>query len=216
MADLSRFPRLPLIGLPTPIEPLEGLSRHLGSALSGVRLLVKRDDLAGFGGGGNKLRKLEFLLGAARREGADTVITVGALQSNHARLTAAAAARSGFACELVLTRTVKREDADYTGSGNRFLDDLFGARVHVLPGEADALAAAEERATRLREQGRRVYVFPSGGSSAVGCLGYAACADEILRQADAMGLALANIVVPNGSSGTIVLKNSGVAAVVVR
>ncbi|MDR7038188.1 D-cysteine desulfhydrase [Methylobacterium sp. BE186] len=208
MPGPDRFPRLGLVGLPSPIEPLPGLARDLGEAVRGVRLLVKRDDLAGFGLGGNKLRKLEYLLGAARAEGADTVITVGALQSNHARLTAAAAARSGFACELFLTRTVERHDPEYTGNGNRFLDELFGAHVHELPGGADSLAAAEERADALRRAGRRVYVFPSGGSSPVGCLGYAACAAEILEQAAAMGLSLANIVVPNGSSGT----HAGLAA----
>lgn len=212
MPDLARFPRLPLLGLPTPIEPLAGLSRHLGEALRGVRLYVKRDDLAGFGGGGNKLRKLEFLLGAARAEGADTVITVGALQSNHARLTAAAAARSGLACELVLTRTVPRADADYTGNGNRFLDALFGARVHEIPGEADALGAAEARADELRAAGRGVYVFPSGGSSPVGCLGYAACAREILDQANAMDVRFANILAANGSGGTHAGLAAGLAA----
>jgi len=206
--DLSRFPRLPLLDLPSPIEPLDGLTRHLGGALDGVRLFVKRDDLARFGLGGNKLRKLEFLLGAARAEGADTVITVGAIQSNHARLTAAAAARSGFACELFLTRSVPRSTDAYTSSGNRLLDDVFGASVHELPAEADSLGQAEARAEELRAAGRRVYVFPSGGSSPVGCLGYAACAAEILTQAEAMGLDLAQIVVPNGSCGT----HAGLAA----
>lgn len=210
--DLARFPRLPLLGLPTPIEPLAGLTRHLGAALNGVRLYVKRDDLAGFGGGGNKLRKLEFLLGAARAEGADTAITVGALQSNHARLTAAASARSGLACELFLTRSVPREQEAYRRNGNRLLDDLFGARVHELPGEADNLAAARERAEALREEGRRAYVFPAGGSSPVGCLGYAACAAEIAGQAEAMGLDLARIVVPNGSAGTHAGLAAGLAA----
>ena len=134
MLDLARFPRLPLLTLPTPIEPLDGLARHLGEALNGVRIFVKRDDVAGIGLGGNKLRKLEYLLGAARAEGADTVVTVGAIQSNHARLTAAAAAQAGLACELFLTRSVPRQDPDYTGNGNRLLDDLFGATVHELPG----------------------------------------------------------------------------------
>lgn len=206
--DLSRFPRLPLLDLPSPIEPLDGLARHLGAALNGVRLFAKRDDLARFGLGGNKLRKLEFLLGAARAEGADTVITVGAIQSNHARLTAAAAARSGFACELFLTRSVPRSTDAYAQSGNRLLDDVFGATVHELPAEAASLALAEARAEDLRAAGRRVYVFPSGGSSPVGCLGYAACAAEILAQTESMGLALTQIVVPNGSCGT----HAGLAA----
>ena len=206
--DLARFPRIPMLAAPTPIEPLERLSRHLGAALGGVRLFAKRDDVAGVGGGGNKLRKLEYLLGAARAEGADTVITVGALQSNHARLTAAAAARCGFACELFLTRSVPRTDADYTRNGNRMLDDLFGATVHERPAEADALAEAQARAADLRARGRGVYVFPSGGSSPTGCLAYAACAAEILDQADALGFDPAAIVTANGSGGT----HAGLAA----
>ncbi|WP_375454510.1 D-cysteine desulfhydrase family protein [uncultured Methylobacterium sp.] len=204
----DRFPRLALLDRPTPIQPLPRLSAALGEALNGVRLFVKRDDLAAVGGGGNKLRKLEFLLGAARAEGADMVVTVGALQSNHARLTAAAAAREGFACELFLTKSVPRTDVAYTGNGNRFLDDLFGARVHELPGDADSLSAAEARAGVLRAQGRRVYVFPSGGSSPVGCLGYAACAAEILAQSTAMGEDFTRILVANGSAGT----HAGLAA----
>ena len=199
---LTRFPRVALLDGPSPIRSLDRLSTHLGRELNGVRLFVKRDDVGPVGLGGNKLRKLEFLLGQALAERADTVITVGALQSNHARLTAAAAARMGLACELFLTRSVAREDADYTGNGNRLLQDLFGARVHLLPGEADSLAAAEARADMLRGEGRRVYVFPSGGSSPLGCLGYVACATEILEQSSNLGLSFARIVVPNGSSGT--------------
>ncbi|TXM64838.1 D-cysteine desulfhydrase family protein [Methylobacterium sp. WL120] len=206
--DLDRFPRLALVPHPTPIQPLNGLSSALGAALNGVRLFMKRDDIAYVGGGGNKLRKLEFLLGTARSDGADTVITVGALQSNHARLTAAAAARENFACELFLTRTVPRTDPDYTGNGNRFLDDLFGASVHELAGDADSLAAAEARAAALRAEGRRVQVFPSGGSSAVGSLGYAACAEEIVAQSEAMGVTFAHIITANGSAGT----HAGLAA----
>ncbi len=208
MIDRDRFPRLTFLDRPTPIEPLEGLSRHLGPALNGVRLFVKRDDLARFGIGGNKLRKLEFLLGAARAEGADTVITVGAIQSNHARLTAAAAARAGFACELVLTRSVPNTDPAYTRSGNRLLDDIFGATVHELPGDADSLKHAEARAAALRAEGRGVYVFPSGGSSPVGSLGYVACAAEILAQSAEMGIDFAQVVTPNGSAGT----HAGLAA----
>ncbi|KQT47870.1 cytochrome C biogenesis protein CcmE [Methylobacterium sp. Leaf456] len=206
--DLTRFPRAALTDGPTPIRSLDRLSTHLGAELNGVRLFVKRDDVGPVGGGGNKLRKLEFLLGQALAEGADTVITVGALQSNHARLTAAAAARLGLACELFLTRSVPREDADYTGNGNRLLHDLFGARVHLLPGEADSLKQAEARADALRAEGRRVCVFPSGGSSPLGCLGYAACAAEIAEQAAVLSLDFARVVVPNGSAGT----HAGLAA----
>jgi D-cysteine desulfhydrase len=210
--DLTAFPRLPLLTQPTAIEPLDGLARHLGAALNGIRIFVKRDDVAGIGLGGNKLRKLEYLLGAARAEGADTVITVGAIQSNHARLTAAASAQAGLACELFLTRSVPRQDPDYAGNGNRLLDDVFGASVTEMPADGDSLAAAEARAKELRAQGRGVYVFPSGGSSPTGCLGYAHCAAEIRAQADAMGLTFAQIVTANGSAGTHAGLVAGLAA----
>ena len=195
--DLSRFPRRTLLDGPTPIQHLARLSARLG----GADIYVKREDLTGLGGGGNKLRKLEFLIGEALARGADTVITVGARQSNHARLTAAAAARVGLRCELVLTRTVPRSDHDYLENGNVLLDALFDARVHDLPGAANALQFAEERANELRAQGRNVYVCPLGGSSPVGCLGYADCAAEIVAQSQALNLAFDRIVVPNGSGG---------------
>ncbi|RAR61147.1 D-cysteine desulfhydrase [Paraburkholderia unamae] len=195
--DLSKHARQPLLEGPTPIQPLPRLSRECG----GVNLYVKREDLNGLGGGGNKLRKLEFLVGEALAMGADTIITVGARQSNHARLTAAAAARLGLQCELVLTRAVPREDSEYLENGNILLDDLLGARVHDLPGTANALAFAEARADELRGQGRKVYVCPLGGSSPVGCLGYAACAAEIMTQAHAQGIRFSRIVAPNGSGG---------------
>jgi L-cysteate sulfo-lyase len=195
--DLSQFPRYALLEGPTPIQHLPRLSAHLG----GVEVFVKREDLTGLGGGGNKLRKLEFLMGEAIAQGADTVITVGARQSNHARLTAAAAAKAGLQCELVLTRWVPRFDDAYLENGNILLDNLLGARVHDLPGTADSLAFAEERATALRAEGRKVYVCPLGGSSPAGCLGYAGCAAEIATQSAALGFAFDEIVVPNGSSG---------------
>ncbi|MEM5422176.1 MULTISPECIES: D-cysteine desulfhydrase family protein [Paraburkholderia] len=195
--DLSRHARRALLEGPTPIQPLPRLSHELG----GVNVYVKRDDLTGLGGGGNKLRKLEFLMGEALAAGADTIITVGARQSNHARLTAAAAAQAGLQCELVLTRAVPRADFEYLENGNILLDDLLGARVHDLPGTANALEFAQARADELRAQGRKVYVCPLGGSSPVGCLGYAACAAEIMTQAHAQGLSFARVVVPNGSGG---------------
>jgi L-cysteate sulfo-lyase len=195
--NLSKFPRRALLEGPTPIQHLPRLSAHLGD----VNVFVKRDDLNGLGGGGNKLRKLEFLIGEALANGADTIVTVGARQSNHARLTAAAAARVGLKCELVLTRLVPRFDGDYIDNGNVLLDDLFGARVHDLPGSANALQYAEERANELRAQGRNVYVCPLGGSSPTGCLGYADCAAEIVAQSSAAGVSFDRIVVPNGSGG---------------
>ncbi|SIO09923.1 D-cysteine desulfhydrase [Paraburkholderia phenazinium] len=194
---LHRFPRFSLLEGATPIQPLARLNRQLG----GVEVFVKRDDLNWLGGGGNKLRKLEFLVGEAIAQDADTIITVGARQSNHARLTAAAAARAGLKCELVLTRLVPRYDDDYLENGNIVLNGLFGAHVHDLPGDANALAFAEERATALRAEGRKVYVCPLGGSSPAGCLGYADCAAEIVAQSEQMGVPFDYIVGPNGSGG---------------
>ena len=194
---MSEFPRFTLLEGPTPIQHLPRLSKHLG----GVDVFVKREDLNGLGGGGNKLRKLEFLIGEALANGADTIITVGARQSNHARLTAAAAARAGLKCELVLTRLVPRYDEDYIDNGNILLDSLFGAHVHDLPGSSNSLTFAEDRAKALRAEGRNVYVCPLGGSSPVGCLGYADCAAEIVEQSAAAGLSFDHIVVPNGSGG---------------
>jgi D-cysteine desulfhydrase len=202
--DLSRFARLKLLDGPTPIQELTRLNAGLG----GVRVFVKRDDFIGIGGGGNKLRKLEFLLGDARAQSADTVITVGARQSNHARLTAAAAARFGFACELVLPRVVARNDDDYLFNGNVLLDGLFGARVHDLAGDADVPGFVTERIAALAREGRKAYFAPVGGSNAIGCLGYTACALEIEEQSAALGVNFTNVLVANGSSGT----HAGLAA----
>nr|WP_246348399.1 D-cysteine desulfhydrase family protein [Sphingomonas aerophila] len=204
---MVRHPRLPLLEGPTPIQRLSRLEHALGVA-DGPGLYVKRDDLMGLGGGGNKLRKLEYLLGEARAQGCDTFITTGARQSNHARLSAAASARAGMACELVLTDTVPRDDEAYRRNGNVLLDRLFGATVHRHPAGTDALAAAQDRAAALTVAGRRPYVVGSGGSSPLGCLGYAACAAEIKRQEGELGLRFARVVIPNGSSGT----HAGLAA----
>lgn len=207
LSQLERHPRHALLEGITPIQRLTRLERALGCD-EGKGIYVKRDDLMGIGGGGNKLRKLEFLIGEALAQGCDTFITTGARQSNHARLSAAATARAGLACELVLTDTVPRQDEAYQRSGNVLLDDIFGATVHRLPAGADALATARDRADALTSAGRRPYVVGSGGSSPVGCLGYAACAGEIAAQERELGLRFDRIVVPNGSSGT----HAGLAA----
>lgn len=208
---LDRFDRFPLLDGPTPIERLHRLEQTLGDAAGGVRLFVKRDDLMGLGGGGNKLRKLEFLIGEARARQCDTFITTGGLQSNHARLSAAAAARAGLACELVLTRMVAREDEAYRKNGNVLLDGLLGATIHELPGDANAMAFAEERAAALKKEGRRPYVVGLGGSTPIGALGYAMCAREIAEQEAGPG-EFARIVLPNGSSGTHAGLAAGLAA----
>lgn len=195
--DLTRFPRVSLTRLPTPIEPLPRLSAHMG----GPRLFVKRDDLTGLGLGGNKLRKLEFLLGEALAQGADTVLTVGALQSNHARQTAAACARLGLDCELVLRRGSHASEA-YLNSGNLLLDRLFGARLHLLQAQESREERMEARAEDLRAAGRRPYCVPVGGSCGLGDLGYVACAEEIIAQSEDMNVRFDAVVVATGSGGT--------------
>lgn len=195
--DLTRFPRISLARLPTPIEPLPRLSAHLG----GPHLYVKRDDLTGLGLGGNKLRKLEFLLGEAQALGADTVLTVGALQSNHARQTAAACARLGLECELILRRGSHASDA-YLNNGNMLLDRLFGARLHLLRTHESRKACMAARTEILRAEGRRPYGIPLGGSCGLGNLGYAVCAEEILKQANAEKMKFDAVVVATGSGGT--------------
>jgi D-cysteine desulfhydrase len=199
---LSLLPRRNLMEGPTAIQRLHRIEEALGSSLNGVRLYAKRDDFMSLGGGGNKLRKLEFLLGDAAALGADTIIATGGRQSNFARLTAAAAASLGLACELVLSRMVKRSGSEYDRNGNVLLDSLFGARIHDLPAGVDAARFAEERAGALRRTGHTPYVALLGGSSPVGSAGYAACALEIQEQSHALGIDFAAIVVPNGSSGT--------------
>ncbi len=190
--------RLPLAHLPTPLEPLERLSRELG----GPRLWVKRDDCTGLAGGGNKTRKLEFLLGDALNRGADTVLTAGAVQSNHARQTAAACARLGLRCELFLKEARPGRGECYRHSGNVLLNRILGAKVHILPGEASAEPAMEERVEALRKEGRRPYTIPVGGSNAVGALGYVECARELSAQADGMGLEIDTVVHASASHGT--------------
>ncbi|MCX8254323.1 D-cysteine desulfhydrase [Beijerinckiaceae bacterium RH CH11] len=212
--DLSRFPRFPLLDAgATPIKPLDNLNRRLAGEGHRVRIFVKRDDLIPIGGGGNKMRKLEFLIGDAVPQGADTIVTFGGRQSNHARQTAAAAARAGLACELVLSRVVPRDDdPDYDANGNVLLDAIFGARLHDVPPGGDAQAAARERVAALEAEGHRVYVAPAGGSSAVGCLGYVGCASEIALQCDHHEIDFAQIVVAGGSNGTQAGLVSGFAA----
>jgi D-cysteine desulfhydrase len=209
LPQLERFQRIPLLDTPTPIQRLQRLEHALTSAgKNAPRLYVKRDDVGSIGGGGNKLRKLEFLLADALQQRCDTFITTGGRQSNHARLTAAASARTGLRCELVLADLVPRDDMAYLHNGNLLLDGLFGAHVHHVPGNADALAIAHDRATMMKGQGHRAYVVGAGGSSPLGCLGYAACAAEITQQERELGERFARVIVPNGSSGT----HAGLAA----
>jgi len=195
---LARFPRRRYTAHATSIEPMPYLTTHLG----GARLLIKRDDLLGLAGGGNKTRKLEFLVAEALAQGADTLITVGAVQSNHCRLTLAAAVREGLKCRLVLEQRVPGS-YDPAASGNNFLFDLLGVEAITVVAAGDDLGAAMERVrSELAAEGRKGYVIPGGGSNPLGALGYVACAEEILAQTFDMGLALDRIVVASGSAGT--------------
>lgn len=193
---LAAFPRQRLGHSPTPIDALPRLGARLGIDLS-----IKRDDATGLGGGGNKVRKLEFLLADALAAGSNVVLTAGAVQSNHARLTAAAAASLGLDCELLLTTPRTAMDPAYAYNGNRLLDDIFGARIHVLPPGADSLPALEHRAAALRAVGALPYIIPIGGSNALGTLSYVSAVLEILAQQSAHG-AFDAVVVPSGSGGT--------------
>jgi L-cysteate sulfo-lyase len=194
---LARFPRVRLAHLPTPLEPLPRLSETLG-----VDLWIKRDDCTGLAGGGNKTRKLEFLLGAAFEAEADTLVTQGAVQSNHVRQTAAAAAAHGLKCEVILEERTGSRATDYTRNGNVLLDRLFGAGVRSVPGGSDMPAELEKTANEVRARGGRPYVIPGGGSNAIGALGYVDCAREIVVQADELDLQIDRIVTATGSAGT--------------
>ena len=195
---LARFPRLHLAHLPTPLEPMERLSRTLG----GPRLYIKRDDCTGMSTGGNKTRKLEFLMGEAEALGADVVITQGATQSNHVRQTAAFCARLGIDCHAILEDRTGFTDPDYTDNGNVLLDRLHGATLEHVDGGSDMVAACERVAERFRAEGRKPYVIPGGGSNPTGALGYVNCALELVHQANERSLAVSRIVHATGSAGT--------------
>ena len=196
--QLTRFPRRRYTPHATPIEFLARLTGHLG----GPKIYIKRDDLTGLAGGGNKTRKLEFLVADALAQKADTLITAGAVQSNHCRLTLAAAAREGLRCQLVLEQRVAKS-YDPHGSGNNFLFDLLGVeRVHVVDAGTDMAAKMSSIAAELAAAGRKAYVIPGGGSNPLGALGYVACAQEILAQTFDLGLKLDHIVCVSGSAGT--------------
>lgn len=200
LGRLSTFPRRQLIPAPTPLQHLSRFSEALG----GPGIFIKRDDSIPLGLGGNKVRKLEYLVGDALKHGADTLITCGAVQSNHARLTAAAANASGMACDIVLVDRVARQDRSYRQSGNRLLLDLLGARVHDFPASADddLKGAMETVADRVRARGGRPYIVAEGGGSAIGGLGYTAGAVEILGQANELGVSFSELFVGSGSGGT--------------
>ena len=194
---LEQIPRALLGHLPTPLEPLDRLSEELG----GPRIWLKRDDCTGLATGGNKTRKLEYLMAEALAANASHVITFGAVQSNHARQTAAACARLGLPCVLVLSRQVPWPHAGYESSGNILLDRLAGADVHVV--EADEVrAAARAIIDDIRAGGGAPYVIPAGGSNATGALGYVRCAYELQAQCASLGIHPQRVVHASSSAGT--------------
>ena len=196
--DLAQFPRVKLCQAPTPLEFLPNLTKALG----GPDIWMKRDDLTGMGLGGNKVRKLEFLAGEAVAQGADHLVTQGAVQSNHVRQTAAVAMKLGMRCTALLEHRIETNDPAYLGSGNVLLDQIMGIEIQHRPGGTDMQAAIEEVGATLKQAGGKPYVIPGGGSNAVGATGYAAVAAELVQQANDMGLKIDRLVHATGSAGT--------------
>lgn len=199
--NLTRFPRLEFIGAPTPLEYLPRFSDYLGRDI-----FIKRDDVTPMAMGGNKLRKLEFLAADALREGADTLITAGAIQSNHVRQTAAVAAKLGLHCVALLENPIATTAENYLSNGNRLLLDLFNVQIEMCDALSEPDAQLQALATRIEAQGFRPYIIPVGGSSALGALGYVESALEIAQQCDG-AVQLSSVVVASGSAGT----NAGLA-----
>ncbi|MGC1019684.1 D-cysteine desulfhydrase [Pantoea agglomerans] len=193
---LHQFPRLELLGAPTPLEHLPRLSDYLGRDI-----FIKRDDFTPVAMGGNKLRKLEFLAADALREGADVLLTAGAIQSNHVRQTAAVAARLGLKCVALLENPIGTHAENYLSNGNRLLLDLMDAEVVMVDALNNPAEQLAEQAARLEAQGFRPYIVPVGGSNALGALGYVECAQEIAHQSEGV-VDFAAVVVASGSAGT--------------
>ncbi|MHB0805320.1 D-cysteine desulfhydrase [Stutzerimonas nitrititolerans] len=194
---LARFPRLELITASTPLERLPRLSRHLGRDI-----WIKRDDLTPLALGGNKARKLEYLGAEALAEGADVLVTAGAIQSNHVRQTAALAARLGLGCLALLENPLDTSEGNYLGNGNRLLLDLFGCEIEAVANLDSADELLQAAAERLRGAGRKPYVVPIGGSNALGALGYVRAGLELAEQMHGTGEDFAAVVLASGSAGT--------------
>jgi D-cysteine desulfhydrase/L-cysteate sulfo-lyase len=197
LKDLNAIPRVEITHSPTPLEFAARLSAELN-----CKLFFKRDDCTGLAGGGNKVRKLEYLLADAQQQGADTLVTVGGLQSNHARQTAAVAAKFGFSCELVLEDVAGTPKSDYYHNGNVLLDNLFGANMHRLEVGDDCDVYAQTLIEKLSSEGRKPYLIPLGGSNVMGAYGYVRCAGEILQQLASQDVQIDQIVLATGSAGT--------------
>jgi len=195
---LSEFPSVPLCHQPTPLEFMPRMSESLG----GPRLWIKRDDCTGLATGGNKTRKLEFLIADAIEKGADMVVTQGAVQSNHVRQTAAAACKFGLDCHALLERRVPDRADDYETTGNVLFDQMFGTSLEFRPAGLDMNAEAMAATEKLAAAGRKPYFIPGGGSNEIGALGYVSCAYELLDQIKANNLDVGWIVLATGSAGT--------------
>jgi D-cysteine desulfhydrase len=194
---LAEFNRLQLLGAPTALEKLERLSLWAGRDI-----YIKRDDTTTLALGGNKVRKLEYLAADALAQGADTLITAGAIQSNHVRQTAAIAARLGLGCVALLENPIATEDTNYLNNGNRLLLELFDAKVELVENLDNADEQLHALAARLRTSGKNPYVVPIGGSNALGALGYVRAGFELAEQIKQTGLEFAAVVLASGSAGT--------------
>ncbi|MBO6002362.1 MAG: D-cysteine desulfhydrase [Mailhella sp.] len=197
--NLAQFPRRGYVKHPTPIEFLPRFSEALGGK---VKVYIKRDDLLPGCAGGNKTRKLDFSIADALAKGADTIITCGAVQSNHCRLTLAWSVHEGLDCHLVLEERVPGS-YDPEASGNNLLYHLLGVKsITVVPGGSPMMDEMEKVAARLRAEGRKPYIIPGGASNEIGALGYVACAQETIQQMFELGLNFDHVFVPSGSAGT--------------
>ena len=197
--NLAQFPRRGYVKQPTPVEPLPAFSKALGGK---VNIWIKRDDTLPGTGGGNKTRKLDFCIADALAKGADTIITCGAVQSNHCRLTLAWAVKEGLDCHLVLE---ERVPGSYNpqSSGNNFLFQLLGvSSVTVVPGGSPMLQEMQKLADKLTAAGRKPYIIPGGASNSIGALGYVQCAQELQQQMFEQGCDFDHVIVPSGSAGT--------------
>ena len=196
--NLAKF-RRGYVQAPTPLEALPRFSEALGGK---VNVFIKRDDMLPGTAGGNKTRKLDFCMADALRQGADSIITCGAVQSNHCRLTLAWAVKEGLDCHLILEERVKGSYKP-EASGNNFLFQLLGVKsISVVPGGSDMMGEMQKLAETLRAEGKKPYVIPGGASNKIGALGYVSCAEEVLRQLFETGLRIDHMVVPSGSAGT--------------
>ena len=193
---LEKFERIKLGHFPTPIEHLKNVSEYL----DGPNIFIKRDDCTGLATGGNKTRKLEFLIPDAIKNKAELIVTVGAIQSNHARQTAAACSLKGLKCLIILEQRLKDPPDAYMNSGNVFLNKLLGAEVMLCPKDQDILEYSTKVVEDIKSKGTNVYFIPGGGSNSIGALGYVECFKEILEKNSKYNFT--HIIHATGSSGT--------------